>query len=189
MRVPEAEYALLRARFFIVAARAAERRVELVLRERCFQRLGLHDVRVLGAVSEGRDAGLGRLLVDMDDQVESELARHAVAELDHVPELPGRVDVHQREWQLSGMESLARKVQENGAVLADRVQHDRVVELGRHLADDVDALRLEALELRHLSLCNRLRLPHARWTPSLVTQRGRIVPENPPRNSYLKAKA
>src|SRR4029453_9240222 len=56
--VAEAEHALLRARLFLVAARAPERRVKLVLRERRLQRLGLHDVRVLGAVSERRDPGL-----------------------------------------------------------------------------------------------------------------------------------
>ena len=33
-------------------------------------------------------------------------------------------------------------------VLADRVEHHRVLELGRHLADDVDALGLELLQMR-----------------------------------------
>ena len=144
------EHALLGARLLLVAARAAERGVELVLRERRLQRLGLHHVRVARAVGERADARLRGLDVRVHDQVEAELARHAVAERDHLPELPGRVDVHQRERQLARVERLAGQVQEHRAVLADRVQHDRVVELGRHLADDVDALRLEALELRHV---------------------------------------
>ena len=89
-------------------------------------------------------------VVRMHDQLETELARHAIAELDHLPEFPGRVDVHQRKRQAPRMEGLARQVQQHRAVLADRIQHDRVVELGRHLADDLDALGLEALKLRHV---------------------------------------
>ena len=34
-------------------------------------------------------------------------------------------------------------------ILADRVQHHRVAELGRDLTDDVDALGFQAFEMRH----------------------------------------
>ena len=48
---------------------------------------------------ERRDAARDALLVDMDEQVETELRRGLVAERDHLPELPRRVDVQQRERQ------------------------------------------------------------------------------------------
>ena len=45
------------------------------------------------------------------------------------------------------VERLAREVQHHRAVLADRVQHDRPLTLRDCLAHDVDALRLERLEV------------------------------------------
>ena len=71
----------------------------------------------------------------------------AIAELDHLPELPGRVDVQQREGQPAGVERLLRQPQHDGGVLADRVEHHRPLELGGHLADDVDALGLEHFQM------------------------------------------
>ena len=46
LRRAEGEHALLGARFLLVAARAAEGRVELLFVERLLQRLGLHDLGV-----------------------------------------------------------------------------------------------------------------------------------------------
>ena len=40
-----------------------------------------------------------------------------------------------------------RQVQHHRAVLADRIEHHRPLALGDHLAHDVDALGLEALEM------------------------------------------
>jgi hypothetical protein len=39
-------------------------------------------------------------------------------------------------------------VQQHRAVLADRIQHDRPLALGDDLAQDVDALGFEALQVR-----------------------------------------
>ena len=80
-------------------------------------------------------------------QLEPELVGDAVAELDHLAELPRRVDVQQWERQPAGMERLAGQVQHDAAVLADRVQHDRSFELRDDLAHDVDGLGLELLEV------------------------------------------
>ena len=46
-----------------------------------------------------------------------------------------------------GIEGLLRQAQHDGGILADGVEHHRVLELGRDLADDVDALGLEQLEM------------------------------------------
>ena len=51
------------------------------------------------------------LRVDPDLQVEALFAAVPVAELDHRPELPGRVDVQQRERQPAGVERLLRQAQ------------------------------------------------------------------------------
>jgi hypothetical protein len=56
--------------------------------------------------------------------------------------------VHHRERQLAREEGLARQVQHHGGIFTDRVQHHRVVELGGHLADDVDAFRLQLFQVR-----------------------------------------
>ena len=71
----------------------------------------------------------------------------AVAELDHLAELVGRVDVQQRERNRARIERLLRQPQQHRRVLADRVEHHRPLELGDHLAHDVDALGLERAQV------------------------------------------
>ncbi len=71
-----------------------------------------------------------------------------LAKLDHLAKLPRRVDVHQREGRLGRVERLQRQLDHHGRVLADRVQHDRILELRGHLADDVNALGLQLLQMR-----------------------------------------
>src|SRR5690606_23196355 len=61
---------------------------------------------------------------------------------------PGRIDMEQRERRRRWVERLARQVQHDRAVLADRIEHHRVVRLGDNLAHDMDALGLEAVEVR-----------------------------------------
>ena len=80
-------------------------------------------------------------------QVEADCRAEPIAELDHLPELPGRIDVQQREGQPAGVERLLRQPQHDGGVLADRVEHHRPLELGGDLADDVDALGLEGFQV------------------------------------------
>ncbi len=99
-------------------------------------------------MGERVDALRHTLWVDVGDQVEPHFLDHLVAEAVHLLEFPLGVDVHHRERQLAREESLARQVQHHGGILADRVQHDRVVELGGHLADDMDAFRLQLFQVR-----------------------------------------
>jgi hypothetical protein len=72
----------------------------------------------------------------------------ALPKLVHVPELPGRVDVQQRERQGRRLERFLCKVQHHCTVFAHRVEHDRVVAFGDDLANDVNALGLETLQVR-----------------------------------------
>jgi 3'-phosphoadenosine 5'-phosphosulfate sulfotransferase (PAPS reductase)/FAD synthetase len=88
--------------------------------------------------------GLGVLV---HEYLHADLARHAFAQFVHGAELPRRVHVQQRERQLRGVEGLERQVQHHRAVLADRVEHHRLLALGHDLAHDLDALGLQPFEV------------------------------------------
>ena len=64
---------------------------------------------------------------------------------DHLAELPGGVDMQQREWRPAGMKGLARQMQHHRRILADGIEHHRLVAFGRDLADDVDRFGLPCL--------------------------------------------
>src|SRR5512139_1239153 len=147
LRGAEAEHALLGAALLLVAARAAEGRVETVLVDRLLQPLSLPHVGVEAAMVERVDALPLRLWIAVDDQFHPALARDLVAQRIHVAELPGGVDVEQGERRRRGMEGLARQMQHHRRILAHRIEHHRILGLGDDLAHDLDALRLEPLEV------------------------------------------
>jgi hypothetical protein len=70
-----------------------------------------------------------------------------IAEGDHFAELPAGVHVQQRNRRAPGREGLEQQVQQHRAVLADRIQQHRIAEVGRHLAQDVQALCFETIEV------------------------------------------
>ena len=143
------KHAFLRPRLLLVATGAPERRIEAVLVERLNKGLSLHDVGVeRRAVLKRVDALVQSLLVDMNEQIEAEPLGGFVAERDHVPKLPGRIDVEQRERRRGRKERLHRQVQHHGAVLANRIQHDGPLAFRDDLAHDVDAFGLETLKVR-----------------------------------------
>ncbi len=142
----EREDALLGARLLFVAARPADDQVEAMGIERLLQGLGLHDVRMdLGAVAEWSDALRQPGLIGVDDQVEPQRAHRLVAKRNHLAELPGGIDVQQRERRLGRVERLHRQMQKYGAILADGVHQHRLLCLGGDFAQDVDALGFEPL--------------------------------------------
>ena len=146
--VAQREDALLGARPFLVAPGAAERRVEVARFERVEQRPRLEQAAAaLRADRERLRAGCDRVGVRVDDQPRADFLRVAVAELDHLPELVRRVDVQERERNRPRIERLLRQAQQHRRVLADRVQHDRPLELGDDLAHDGDAFRFERAEV------------------------------------------
>ena len=116
--------------------------------ERLLEALGLPQLGVHGrAVIERIDLALHAIRVDVDQQVHPRAGRRAVAERVHVAELPRRVHVEQRKRRRARIERLAREVEHHRAVLAHRVEHDRPLALRDGFAHDVDALRLERLEV------------------------------------------
>ena len=100
----EREDALLRPDLLLVAAGAAERRVEAVLVERLLQRLGLHHVGVhLRSVVERIDALGAPLGVDVDHQLEARSRRPIRSRNAYISRnFHGRVDVQQRKRQPAG---------------------------------------------------------------------------------------
>jgi hypothetical protein len=99
---------------------------------------------------ERRDPVRHALRVGMDDQVHAGVLGRLVPETDHLPELPGRVHVKQREGRFRRKERLLGEVQHHRGVLADRVEHHRIAELGCDFADDMDRLGFQPLEVRQL---------------------------------------
>ncbi len=146
--VAEREHPLLGPRLLLVAARAADRRVELALVQRLLQALGLHHVGVHGgAVGERADVLGDAVGVDVHAQFHSALGGAAVAERDHLAKLPARIHMQQRDRRRRRRERLQQQMQQHRTVLADRIQQHRIAELGGHLAQDVDALGLEPVEV------------------------------------------
>jgi hypothetical protein len=113
------------------------------------ERLRLHHVGVdRGAMRERSDPHVETFLVDVDQEVQPVAPRHLVAERDHLAELPGRIDVKKWERRHGGKECLQGDVKHHRAVFPDRVEHHRTLALCDDLAHDVDALSLEALQVR-----------------------------------------
>jgi len=152
-RVAKREDALLCARPLLVAPRAAERGVVAAFAQ-CIEEC----VRLQALAAEDRAdrkwiRAVGQCrVIGMHAQIEAELARMAVAKLDHLPELVSGVDVQERKRRLLRMEGLLREAQHDRGVLADRIQHDRALELGHDLAEDVNALRFQRTQV--IVLCH-----------------------------------
>ena len=70
-----------------------------------------------------------------------------VAELDHLPEFPGRVDMQERKRRLGRIERLHGEVQQDRGILADRIEHHRLGERRGDLAENMDRLGFKAVEM------------------------------------------
>lgn len=138
--VAEAENTLFGARLFFIAARTTEHGVELMLVQGLSQRLGFHHVGVnVAAVAKRSDVLFDAFGVGVGDQLELMLCGHFVAKRDHFFELPGGVDVHQREGQRVRRKGFARQMQQHGAVFADGVQQHRLIKLRHYFSHYMDS--------------------------------------------------
>ena len=149
--VAEGEDPLLGPGALLVAARAAEGRVEAVLLDGVEQRHGLQPVaRGARAGLLDRLAGVDRVLHVGDDQARAELLHAPVAELERLREVVAGVHVHEREREAARPEGLLGQAQQDDRVLAAREQQDRALELGGDLAHDEHGLRLEGAQVAYL---------------------------------------
>src|SRR3989304_2141148 len=108
------------------------------------------------------------LLVPADDQVHAPFAGYPVAVHDHPGVLVVRVDVDEREGN-PAEERLAGQPQHRRRILPDRPQHREIPELAERLANDVDALVLQGIEVVHAHRSLFLR-PRARGSTFRIRQ-------------------
>ena len=157
--------ALLGARLLFIAPRAADGSVEtalpqaVTLAQPIQQRFGLQQsAAALRAQPERVRAVVDGLAIGVHNQLRADLGRVAIAKLDHLAKLVGGIDMQQRERDRRRMKSLLGQPQQDRRILADGVQHHRPLELGRHLAHNVDAFGFEQTEmakLGHHEQCSR----------------------------------
>jgi hypothetical protein len=95
-------------------------------------------------------AGVDRLLDAGHHQPQAQLGDLLVAVGHDLGEVVTGVDVHHREGQLGRGERLDRHPEHDGGVLAAGEQQHRPLELGGDLADDVDGLGFQCLEVAEL---------------------------------------
>ncbi len=88
-----------------------------------------------------------RFLILVHDQFRADFARVGIAKLDHLRKLVAGVDVQQRKRNLPGKESLLRQPQHHRGILADRIEHHRPRKFRHRFPQNIDALRLQALEV------------------------------------------
>ncbi len=142
--VAEGVDTLFRAGFLLVAARTTEGRVKTVLIQRLLQPFRLHDIGMLGAtVHERVDPHRHPFRVFMHQQFAAVGFGGTVTELIHLTEFPASVDMQQWKRQRTWIEGLACQVQHNAGVFTDGVHHHRIGEFSRHLANNMDAFRLQ----------------------------------------------
>ena len=157
--IPKAKHAFLGTTLLFVATSAPKRCIKTVLGQGRLERVGFHQLRMTLAVFPRGNIQLEAVLIDVHQQLKPQLVADIfVTELDHLPELIGRVDVQQGKRGLRWVERLCGEMQQHGRVLADRVQHHRLAELGHNLSHDVNALGLKLLQVGQVVVGH-----HAGW--------------------------
>ena len=173
--VAEGVHALLGPRLVLVAATAAEHGVEAVLLDRVEERDALQAVADrLRARVLGHPPGVDRRLDRADDELGAQLGDAAVPVVEDLVEVVAGVDVHQREGEPGRPEGLLGDLEHHRGVLAAGEEEHRVLELGRDLAEDVDRLGLERVEVRdrrfrHPATSASVRTRH--WDAAIVAGR------------------
>ena len=155
LRVPLAELvavgvdALLGAGLLLVAAATAERGGETFLLDGVQQGADLEPVAAGLAVVHD-DPVLDRLLDARDDQANTQSADPGVPAREHLGEVVAGVDLQDRERDLGRVEGLLGQPEHDDGVLAAGEHQNRLLELRRDLAEDVDRLRFQLVELTQL---------------------------------------
>ncbi len=89
-----------------------------------------------------------------DDQFRADFGSTTIAEIDHFLEVVAGVDVNQRKRQLrlaarAETDRLERQMQHDDRILTAREQQRGLAAFGDQLADDVDRLGFEPVEMVH----------------------------------------
>ena len=151
----EAEHALFRPAFLLVAPRAAKGRVKTVFIQRLFQALGLPQVGMQAAMVKRVDALCQGFRVLVDQQIHPGFLRRLVTQLVHGAEFPRGIYVQQGKRRRRRIKGLLRQVQHDRGILAHRIQHDGLFGFRHHLAHDVDAFGFKPLQMGQSGCCRR----------------------------------
>ena len=165
--VPEREHPLLRPGLLLVSPRPAEHRIELVALDRIQQCRGLQPVATRPPAGFlGDPARVDGFLHRRHHQPGARLGHPAVPELQHLREVVPGVHVHDRKRDPGRPERPLGQREHNEGVLAAREQQHRPLELGSHLAHDVDRLGFEHIKLRRQVI--RAGVGHQNCSPCAV---------------------
>ena len=140
------EHALLGAGGFLVAANAGDQAVEAVFGERQLQPFGLARGGARGR-RQGRIDGVDRR-AGLDLEIELPFLAVAIAERVHLGKFLAGVDMQGRERH-AAEEGLARQPDHHVGILAERPQQRELLQPREGLPENVDALRLELVEVVH----------------------------------------
>ena len=148
------EHALLGARGFFIAADAGDQAVETIFSQRPFESLGLAG----GGTCCRRQRRIDRVdrRAGLDLEIELPLLAEAIAERIHLRKFLAGVDVQGREGH-AAEEGLARQPDHHVGIFPQRPQQRELFQPCERLAQNVDALRLEFVEMVH----------RGRWQPSI----------------------
>jgi hypothetical protein len=140
------EHALFRPRRLLVAADAGDQAVEAVFCKRKLQAFGL----ARGRSRRRRQRRIDRVdrRAGLDLQVELPCLAVMVAERVHLRKLPTGIDMHRGERD-PAEKRLARQPDHHVGILSQRPQQRQLLQPRERLAEDVDALRLQRVEVVH----------------------------------------
>src|SRR6266571_8752403 len=93
-------------------------------------------------------SGGNGILVPMDNEARADGFCEFVPKLDHLGELVTGVDVKKRKWQRTGIERLARQMDEHARVFPDGIQHHGVPKLGGSFAENVNGFAFKLAKMR-----------------------------------------
>jgi hypothetical protein len=146
--IAEGEDTFFGAGLFFVAASATDGGVVATSAETIQESLGFKTATAaLGTPREGGGTFVQRLLIGMDDEMDAEFGRVAIAKLDHLLELIAGVYVQEGKGNLAGIESLLGEPKQDRGIFSDGVEQDGTLALGDDFAQDVNAFRFQLLEV------------------------------------------
>src|SRR3984885_11579762 len=140
------EHPLLGARGLFVAANAGDQSVEAVFGERTFEAFGLAGGRARRR-GQGRIDGVDRW-AGLDLQIEAPFLAEGVAKRIHLRKFLAGIDMQGRKRH-AAKERLAREPDHDVGIFAERPQQRQLLEPREGFTENVDALRLEGVEVVH----------------------------------------
>ena len=99
--------------------------------------------------------------INVTDQLHIRGGCHFIAETIHFLEFPARINVHERKRRRTGIKGLSRQMQHDRGILANGIEHNRVLSMRNHFPDDVDTLGFQSVQVSHYQA--GIRIGAGRW--------------------------